>query len=143
MKKITLVALLLGSMSLSVFAKGKQPIAFPNLPEMVKASVLKNYSDTLVQYVTWQRALGKDQYDFLMADGTKMQYYENGQLHKIKSPAGVPDALVPEPILNYVRATFPYALITEYKNDPWSQEVELNNDMTLVFNRRGDFLRIV
>ena len=142
MKKMTVLALMLGLFSLAACAKGKQPIAFQNLPEMVKSAVLKNYSDSLVQYVTWQKALGKDEYDFLMEDGTKMQYFENGQLHKIKCKAGVPDALVPDPILRYVRETFPHATITEYKNDPWSQEVELNNEMELVFNRRGDFLRI-
>ena len=142
MKKMTLVALLLGVFSLSAYARGKQPIAFQNLPEMVKSAVLKNYSDSLVQYITWEKTIGKDEYEFLLADGTKMEYYENGQLHKIKSAAGVPDVLVPEPVLKYVRGTFPHATITEFESESLSQKVELNNDMELVFNRRGDFLRI-
>ena len=142
MKKMTLVALLLGLFSLSACARGKQPVAFQNLPEMVKSAVLKNYSDTLVQYITWEKTIGKDKYEFLLQDGTKMEYYENGQLHKIKSLAGVPDVLIPEPVLKYVRATFPHANITEFKSESLSQEVELNNDIELVFNRRGDFLRI-
>ena len=142
MKKITLVALLLCVFSLGACARGKQPVAFQNLPEMVKSAVLKNYSDSLVQYITWEKAIGKDKFEFLLQDGTKMEYYENGQLHKIKCITGIPDALVPEPILKYVRGTFPNAIITEFKNDSWSQEVELSNDMDLIFNRRGDFLRI-
>ena len=141
MKKLTIIALL-SVFSLTVFAKGKQPVAFQNLPEMVKSAILKNYSDSLVQYVTWQKALGKDEYDFLMEDGTKIQYLENGQLHKIKCQNGIPDELVPDPILRCVRETFPHAVITQFKNDRLNQYVELNNEMTLVFNRRGDFLRI-
>ena len=84
MKKITVIALLVGFFSLPACARGKQPITFQKLPEMVKSAVLKNYSDSLIQYVTWEKAIGKDEYEFLMKDGTKMQYYENGQLHKIK-----------------------------------------------------------
>lgn len=142
MKKMTLVALMISAFSLAACARGKQPVAFQNLPEMVKSAVLKNYADTLVQYITWEKSIGKDEYEFLLQDGTKMEYYENGQLHKIKCRTGIPDVLVPDPILRYVRGTFPNAVITEFKNDPWSQKVELNNEMELVFNRRGDFLRI-
>jgi len=139
---MTLVAVLIGLFSLTACAKGKQPVPFQDLPEMVKAAVQKVYTQEQISYITWEKALGKDEYEFMLVDGTKMEYYETGQLHEIKSAAGVPDALIPDPILNYVRTTIPNAIITEYKNDPYKQEVELNNDMELVFNRRGDFLRI-
>ena len=142
MKKITLIALFVSAFTLSACARGKQPVAFQNLPEMVKSAVLKNYSDSLVQYITWEKSIGKDEYEFLLQDGTKLEYYENGQLHKIKCINGIPDVLVPEPILRYVRGTFPNAVITEFKSESWSQKVELNNEMDLIFNRRGDFLRI-
>ena len=136
------MALLVSVFCLSAAARGKQPIPFQNLPEMVKSAVLKNFADSAVQYVTWEKAVGKDKYDFLMQNETKIEYFENGILHEIECKTGIPDALVPEPILKYVRSTFPNAIITEYKNNPWNHEVELNNDMELVFSRGGSFLRI-
>lgn len=42
----------------------------------------------------------------------------------------------------YVKGTFPNANITEWSRDGKKQLIELNNDMELVFNAKGKFLRM-
>ena len=142
MKKLTLMALLLGLFCLTAGAKGKQPIAIEKLPRAVKAAAMQHYTPDQILFITMEKQVGKDEYEFSLADGTKVEFYENGQLHKIKSQQGVPDAFIPENMLQYIKATFPNSIVTEYKNDRMMKKIELNNDVDLVFNRRGKFLRI-
>ncbi len=142
MKKLTLMALLLGLFCLTAGAKGKQPIAIEKLPRAVKAAAMQHYTPDQILFITMEKQVGKDEYEFSLADGTKVEFYENGQLHKIKSQQGVPDAFIPENMLQYSKATFPNSLVTEYKNDRMMKKIEINNDVDLVFNRRGKFLRI-
>ncbi len=142
MKKLTLMALLLGLFCLTAGAKGKQPIAIEKLPRAVKAAAMQHYTPDQILFITMEKQVGKDEYEFSLADGTKVEFYENGQLHKIKSQQGVPDAFIPENMLQYIKATFPNSIVTEYKNDRMMKKIEINNDVDLVFNRRGKFLRI-
>ena len=142
MKKLTLMALLLGLFCLTAGAKGKQPIAIEKLPRAVKAAAMQHYTPDQILFITMEKQVGKDEYEFSLADGTKVEFYENGQLHKIKSQQGVPDAFIPENMLQYIKATFPNSIVTEYKNERMMKKIEINNDVDLVFNRRGKFLRI-
>lgn len=136
------MALLLGLFCLTAGAKGKQPIAIEKLPRAVKAAAMQHYTPDQILFITMEKQVGKDEYEFSLADGTKVEFYENGQLHKIKSQQGVPDAFIPENMLQYIKATFPNSIVTEYKNDRMMKKIEINNDVDLVFNRRGKFLRI-
>ena len=142
MKKLTLMALLLGLFCLTAGAKGKQPIAIEKLPRAVKAAAMQHYTPDQILFITMEKQVGKDEYEFSLADGTKVEFYENGQLHKIKSQQGVPDAFIPENMLQYIKATFPNSIVKEYKNDRMMKKLEINHDVDLVFNRRGKFLRI-
>ena len=128
MKKITFVALLMSIFCLSACAKGKQPIAFNKTPKAVQTAALKNYTTDQILFITKDRELG--------------EFYENGQLHKVKSREGVMDVFIPQEILKYVLATFPNSVITEYKYERWKQQIEINNDTDLIFSRKGKFLRI-
>ena len=142
MKKIALIALLLGLLCTSVDAKGKQPIALNKTPKAVQTAALKHYTPDQILFITKDKELGKDEYEFTLADGTKVEFYENGQLHKIKSQQGVPEEFIPTNMLKYIKATFPNSIVTEFKNDRMMKKIEINNDVDLIFNRKGKFLRI-
>lgn len=142
MKKLTLIALLLSLFCLSADAKGKQPIALEKLPKAVKGAALKYYTPDQILFITKQKELGKDDFEFTLADATKVSFFENGQLHRIKSQQGIPDDFIPANMLKYIKATFPNSIVTEYKNCSTMKKIEINNDVDLVFTRKGKFLRI-
>ena len=142
MKKIALITVLVSLFGLSACAKGKQPIAFNKTPKAVQTAALKNYTSEDILFIAKDKELGRDEYEFTLANGTKIEFFENGQLHSVKSKDGVMDVFIPKEILKYVRATFPNSIITEYKYERWRQEIEINNDMDLIFSRKGKFLRI-
>ena len=142
MKRITFVALLLSVFCLAAFAKGKRPVAFDKLPQAVKTAALENYTNEDILFITYDRVLGKDHYAFTLADDTKLEFFENGKIYKVKSEKGVMDVFIPEAILKYANATFPNSTITAYKNEGWRQKLELNNSIDLIFSRKGKFLSI-
>ena len=143
MKKITLIALLMSVCVLGVFAKkGKQPIAFDKIPEVVQTEYQQFFTADQVQFITVEKVFGHMAYAFLLTDGTKLVFDERAGLHKAENKNGVLETLVPVKIVEYVHATFPNAIITSYKFEQMKQEVEINNDMELIFDKRGHFVRI-
>ena len=142
MKKMTVIAMLLGLFCLSAGAKGKQPIAFQKLPKEVQKAALQNYTNEDILFITKQKELGKDHYAFMLADDTKIEFFENGKVYKVKSEKGVMDVFIPEVILKYTNATFPNSTITAYKNEGWRQKLEINNSVNIIFSRKGKFLSI-
>ena len=140
MKKILIFFLTL--MSLTAFAKGKQPIAFDKVPQPIQTMFLANYTADQVQYVTFEKVVGQQLYTFVLSEGTKVQYNQKALLCKVENKEGVLPALIPEKILEYAKSTFPNATITKYVCEKGYKEIELNNHMDLIFNKRDKFLRI-
>ena len=142
MKRLAIVAMLMSLLCLGVNARGKQPIALKDLPEPVKKEILKNFTQEQIQLITAEKEFRNYEYTFMMADGTKLEYDKRAQLRKIKKLEGVDEKFLPKVIVEYIKATLPNAIVTEYKREGISQKVELSDKMELVFNRKGKFLRI-
>ena len=142
MKKILCIALM-SVVTLGAFARGKQPMTFQKLPQVVQEAVLVNFTQDQIQLITSEKTMPKHyKYVFNMADGTKLECNNKAQLRKVSNKNGIKEAFVPENILTYVHETFPNATITEYKRETMKQEVELNDKMDLIFSKKGTFIRI-
>ena len=142
MKKISLLALIC-VMSLGVFAANKQPVALTAMPQILQDTIGAHYTPDQVLIVTFEKVMPKHYvYEFRMADGTKLKYTHKARLIKIENEKGIDLTFVPSGIKKYVTETFPNAFIVEYKRSTMRQEVELNIDVELIFDRSGRFLRI-
>ena len=83
--------------------------------------------------------MGKE-YEVRLNSGVEMEFYSDGSLETIEcKPNAVPDGIVPVAIATYVSTQFPQAFIVKYHIDRREQEVELNNDLDLVFSLNGNF----
>ena len=51
-------------------------------------------------------------------------------------------ALLPANILTYCKAHFPNAVIVEIDHETYGYEVELSGDITIEFDKKGNFIRI-
>lgn len=144
MKKITIIALLMSVCVLGAFAKkGRQPIAFKQLPKVVKQEVKQIYTPKEVQLITSEKkAFRHYEFTLILDDGSQVVFNEKAQVIKAKSEQGVKDIFIPTEIAEYIKATFPHAVITEYEKDSNKQVIVLNDTMTLVFKKNGKFLRI-
>ena len=143
MKRISLIALLVTVLCSMACARGKQPIAFTKLPQAIQDSVLAHFTADQVQLATCEKTMPKHfEYELRIADGTKIEYNQSAQLMKVSNKAGIQTAYIPEKVLTYITETFPNSVITEYKVSPMKKAVELNDDIELVFDKHGKFLRI-
>ena len=140
MKKLLIFFMTLSC--LTAFAKGKKPVPYEKVPQVVQTEFQKNFTPDQVQYVTFEKVLGQKLYTFVLAEGTKIKYNHKAVLRKVENKDGILTTLVPEKIMTYAKATFPKATITEYVCDKSRKEIELNNNIELIFNKRGKFLRI-
>ena len=148
MKKIICVALV-SMFCLTAFARGKQPVSFPKMPEVLQTEILKNFTEDQVQLITSEKTMPRHhKFVFHLADGTKLEYMSIGkkklkiQFRQITNPAGIKQEFVPENIQSYIQETFPNATITSYEKETMNQTIELNQDMVLIFNKSGKFIRI-
>ena len=75
----------------------------------------------------------------------KLEFDKKGNVTDIESESrglALPQSVLPANVVQYVKGAFPNAKVTEWSKDGNKQLVELNNDMELVFNAKGKFLRI-
>ena len=143
MKKIALVALLISVFAAGVSARGKQPIAFEKVPEVVQEEVQKHFLPLEIQLITVKKvAPRKFEYTFSMEDATQIKYSNKAVLLEVENEKGVLPVFIPEKILTYVLETFPNATITSYEAASGKKVIELNDEMVLVFTKKGKFLRI-
>ena len=143
MKKIALVALLISVFAAGVSARGKQPIAFEKVPEVVQEEVQKYFLPVEIQLITVKKvAPRKFEYTFSMEDATQIKYSNKAVLLEVENEKGVLPVFIPEKILTYVLETFPNATITSYEAASGKKVIELNDEMVLVFTKKGKFLRI-
>ena len=54
----------------------------------------------------------------------------------------LPDSVIPSAILSYVQDNYPSEFIKNWNLEKTVQEIKLSNDITLEFDRNGNFLRI-
>ena len=141
MRKIALVAGLLFAMI--AFAATKQPVALTATPQSVQDAVAKHFTPEQVLIVTCEKtAPRKYEYELRIAEGTKLVYSNKAQLLKIENEKGIDLNFVPSGIQKYIQETFPNATITKYTCKGSRQDVILNIDIDVVFDKSGRFVRL-
>ena len=142
MKRIAIIVLLAVACVTAAMAKGKEPVAFSDVPVKAKNAFLKIYTDNDVLLSTKEKKVGRKDYTFILVDDTKITYDDKGVLREVQNTFGVRDTLLPGAIVKYVAKTLPNATVTKYFYERSKQEVVMNDQMKLVFDRKGKFLRL-
>lgn len=110
---------------------------------MVQEEVQKYFLPLEIQLITVKKvAPRKFEYTFSMEDATQIKYSNKAVLLEVENEKGVLPVFIPEKILTYVLETFPNATITSYEAASGKKVIELNDEMVLVFTKKGKFLRI-
>ena len=137
------LSIVLTALSSLTACANEQVVTFDQLPEPAKAIVAAHFDASQVAYMTLEKDLLNWEYYLKFNDGRLLEFNKVGELTKVDCQTkAVPDALVPQPVLEYVKANFPNAFITEWGRDDRGYKAELNNGLDLEFNRNYEFLRI-
>lgn len=87
--------------------------------------------------------LQSKKYEVLLTDRTEIDFDKKGNWMEVDcKKAVVPEALIPVYVREYVKSYFPTEIITKIERGRSGVEVELGNDFSLEFNRKGELINI-
>ena len=134
MKRIFAIAVVMMS-AVSIMKAGDRPVTFAQLPVPAQNFLNQNFPEDKISYATVDDDIILPDYNVVLVSGIRIQFEHRGALEKISSVKGVPAALIPVQIKDYVNAHYPDATFVEYEIGRRSYEVKLSNRMELKFNR--------
>lgn len=124
--------------SLFVFPVSQQQ----ELPAQVKSYITAHFPQhNVVKYKTEVKP-HKAKYKVYLNDDIKVEFNEKFEPVEIDGDSGLPDSVIPEKVLSYVKKNYQGMKIVEWERKTSKQEVELQNGVELEFDLQGNFLRI-
>ncbi|MCR4965487.1 MAG: PepSY-like domain-containing protein [Bacteroidales bacterium] len=137
MKKIFLV--LLGFIAINVFASCDKVITVNDLPQQAQQFLKQHFEG--IDPVSVRLDDGK--YEVVLKNGTEIEFSRKGEWRDVDChTTPVPAGIVPDAIANYVATKFPDNFIVKIDRDNRDYEIELNNDIDLTFDLKGNFLHL-
>jgi uncharacterized protein YxeA len=118
------------------------------LPKNATDYIAKHFNGYEINFSEKDRDVLDVDYTVYVRNGKqsyKLEFDKKGNVTDIESESrglALPQSVLPANVVQYVKGAFPNAKVTEWSKDGNKQLVELNNDMELVFNAKGKFLRI-
>lgn len=135
MKKYLLV--LMSFIAMSAFVSCDRVVSPDKLPAQAKQFIAAHFNGVDVLSVR------KDgfQYDAVLFDGTELEFRHSGQWIKVDCGLNpLPEGILPANTAKYLAAKFPMNFATHVKYEHKRYEVELNNELDLVFDKNGNFM---
>lgn len=131
------------SLASSVFAYADdRPVTFSQLPSAAQVFINDTYPGEKISFATVDDDLIRPDYSVVLASGVRLQFENDGRLEKIEARAGVPEAVVPVQIRDYVRIHYPDAVIVEYEVGKRTYDVKLTNRLEFKFNRNFNLIEV-
>ena len=142
MKKLFVIGIL--ALSLLMTACSDKPVAPTQVPGPIKAFIQQNFAGQNITFAEKDLELTGWKYDVVLTDGTRVDFDTDDAWDKIESPmtAPVPTALIPAPLVTYLQANFPDAMILKIDKEHYGYEVELANGLELKFNKQGALMEM-
>lgn len=144
MKKLLLAMAIMLVGCLAAVAGGKVYHDGSMLPEAAKAMISKNFKST-VSLVKVETDFGRvSEYEVVLTDGTEVSFDRSGNWKEVDTSVNsqVPSSLMPKSVIDYVKQNHKGTRIVGIENKGnRGFEITLSNDIDLLFDARGTFLR--
>lgn len=112
------------------------------LPKEAQTYISQHFPDYEILQVVKERDDLKTTYDVYLSEGYNLDFDKNGNILSVEGTSKLPDSVVPDEVLTYVKTSYPDQFIVDWEKDDRGQEVRLSNQMELKFDNQGNFLRI-
>lgn len=142
MKRIVSLLFVLSAFAMIAGADNK-PVTFEQLPDAAKTFITSNFKAVKILFASMDDDLIRPDYEVRLADGTEIDFDNDGRLEKIEMKSGaVPSGIVPVQVKDYVKANYQDVLIREYEVGLRHYEVKLSNGLELKFNKSFQLIGI-
>lgn len=118
-----------------VSAGHDEPITFKQLPVKAQQFIKKHFPKSKVALAKREREAIGMTYDVIFTNGNKLEFKRNGEWTDVDCKSSpVPNAIVPNQILNYVRKNYPGQKIYDIERRAKYYEISLSNKVEIKFN---------
>lgn len=108
MKKILALLVCLLTISTGVRADDDRPVRFDQLPAKAQAYVKKYFPQEKVALAKMEKDFFDKKYEVIFANSSKVEFFKDGTWKEVDCKySTVPEAVIPEAILRYVKALIP------------------------------------
>ena len=136
MRTIKILGLMLLATTLLILSCSKDNDENTNLfPQGIEAFAMKHYPNNKVIKIK-EVIFGKTKtYEVKLEGDIELKFNSEGELIEVESKTRIPDSLIPAKIRDYVALHYPDNFIIEWELEDDKQEVKLDNDVELEFER--------
>jgi len=141
MKKLSFILMLMSAGFLTS-CESQKVLTENEVPSAITTYLTTHFpSAKILQTVKDREGLSKS-YDVILEGNITLEFNKKHAVTSIESRSALPDSVIPEKVLNYIKTNYPDRHILQWELDDRRQQVELDNKMELEFTKAGDFLRI-
>lgn len=117
-----------------------QKITIDELPQRAITFIETHFPDSQIISVTLDPN-SRSRYEVKLNNGFDLDFDQEGEWTEIEGNGQkVPDAIIPEKILEYVQTTYPDSFIEEISKKTDRYEVDLSTDIDLIFDLDGNLI---
>lgn len=117
-----------------------QKISAAELPQRAIVFIETHFPDAQIISVTLD-SNSRSQYEVKLNNGFDLDFDQEGEWTEVEGHGQkVPDAIIPERILEYVQTIYPNAFIEEISKKTDRYEVDLSTDIDLIFDLDGNLI---
>lgn len=146
MKKLFTVLSLILSFSLLTISCEKEKIVEANqLPSIGTTFLNEHFKGIQILSVTQEKeGLSSTEYTVLLDNGVEVTFDKNGNWKEVdaKVTNAIPTSFILPMIVDYVNTNYPTTAINGIDKEKNRFDVDLTNELDLVFDANGKFLRI-
>ena len=137
MKKLVLAVVAMFAMSTMVMADNDKPVQVNQLPAAAQTFLNTYFKDVKVALATQDTELFSKSYDVVFNNGDRVEFNKSGEWTEVRCrQTGVPAQIVPAPIAEYVKTTYPDAKILQIERDSREWEIKLSNRWEITFDKQ-------
>lgn len=120
----------------------KKYIAPADAPEPIQTFVSKHFPEGQIAYLKKKEKLHYTKYEVKLDTGVELEFDQDFKIFEIEAKSALPASVIPSKIQEYVSKTYPNRTIHEWKLTKRGQKIELDNDLDLLFDRSGNFIKV-
>lgn len=120
-----------------------RPIDSSALPIEAQQFIQKHFPQQKVVFASIDSGLFDTDYDVRLNNGTKLEFNNKGVCKDAENKQGLlPVSIMPNYVVEYVKANFPTAAYYKIECDNRTIEVEISNGLEITFNQQGEVIEI-
>lgn len=128
------------SFSMLCITSCEKVIPTKDIPAEIKSYTSTHFSDCSIDRAVKEKGENNEMYEISLSCGCKLEFDKNKNILDIDCPTELPESVIPSNILAYVNSNYSTNHIIGWEIQNSNQNVELDNNITLVFNMQGEFL---